>query len=685
MESVGHAAAAELRETQARGDGRLAEARARVLSLEEEVANVQRRAADGRREAEELVKVAESKLGAERKAASEAAAEAEAHSAAALAAIETEVAATAMRASEAEEATEKAKREVAAARAELGATHDALNESRRTATSLQTQLADLEEHAKIGTVERYEQTVSTLQSQRDASASALREVQESLTESEARYAALNREKMRETSARISSDARASEAVEELESKREELHKLQQLLQQQEHRLAKSGRLEVAAGLGTPNGGRGGGLGTSMVLGDLREQDEDEESMPSPISIPSLPMSPMVGRGGGTTAPVSGGRFGAAAALETENGRLRANVTRLEEQSSKARQVMGEMRNELERLRSAPAVADGRGGSGAADEVAALQGEKAHLLAYTEVLQVRCDELSRQAALAGSSSSAADSSAAAASAPSAEVQMLRGRVKTLDEAAAKARVELRQCQLDKAHAEQQVSTLRNELSAVRLSARSKATEAEAAGAGAWGELGSGGSAGGGEAVAHLQARLTEMTTALGERTSECETLKRQLNGGGLVATLQQKLATAEADLTRLVAEREKLMEISNMLRADLNRTLSESFVAPSSAAATERAEREVASRYEAKLTQVESAMRELVGQNSTLKAELRRWTTDTSEEVPHHQQYLPTPRTAVGAAAGIGAAAASAAGAVGGAHGGGGRRSGFAAMSPPQAR
>ena len=38
MESVGHAAAAELRETQSRADARRAEARSRVLGLEEELA-----------------------------------------------------------------------------------------------------------------------------------------------------------------------------------------------------------------------------------------------------------------------------------------------------------------------------------------------------------------------------------------------------------------------------------------------------------------------------------------------------------------------------------------------------------------------------------------------------------------------------------------------------------------------
>ena len=46
----------------------------------------------------------------------------------------------------------------------------------------------------------------------------------------------------------------------------------------------------------------------------------------------------------------------------------------------------------------------------------------------------------------------------------------------------------------------------------------------------------------------------------------------------------------------------------------------------------RAEREVASRYEAKLGEIEASMRELVAQNSALKAELRKWTEHTEAEV-----------------------------------------------------
>ena len=80
------------------------------------------------------------------------------------------------------------------------------------------------------------------------------------------------------------------------------------------------------------------------------------------------------------------------------------------------------------------------------------------------------------------------------------------------------------------------------------------------------------------------------------------------------------------MSRLVAEREKLMEISNMLRADLNRVTASALqpAAPDGLAVREAAEREVASRYEAKLGEIEASMRELVGQNGALKAELRRW-------------------------------------------------------------
>ena len=95
--------------------------------------------------------------------------------------------------------------------------------------------------------------------------------------------------------------------------------------------------------------------------------------------------------------------------------------------------------------------------------------------------------------------------------------------------------------------------------------------------------------------------TALRQLLSGRASATSCAEMRPEGGGASASLQTKPApAAEADVTRLVAEREKLMEISNMLRADLNRVVSDGFRAGGGdgAAAAERAEREVA-RYDAK--------------------------------------------------------------------------------------
>ena len=114
----------------------------------------------------------------------------------------------------------------------------------------------------------------------------------------------------------------------------------------------------------------GGVGSATI----KERDEDDESLPSPVSIPSIPVSPMVGRGTAASAAAAnagtpaGARFGAAAALEAENGRLRAKVAHLEEQASKTREVVGEMRAEMERQRVAgvsATAAEGAASSSAA--------------------------------------------------------------------------------------------------------------------------------------------------------------------------------------------------------------------------------------------------------------------------------------------------------------------------------
>ena len=141
------------------------------------------------------------------------------------------------------------------------------------------------------------------------------------------------------------------------------------------------------------------------------------------------------------------------------------------------------------------------------------------------------------------------------------------------------------------------------------------------------------------VSQLQARLTQLTQQLADRTREAEEARVRSEGGGLLTQLQSKLATAEADVARLMVEREKLMEMSNMLRADLHRATANALLPAADggagAGAAEvraRAEREVASRYETKLGEIEASMRELVAQNAALKVELRKWTEHTEAEV-----------------------------------------------------
>ena len=200
-------------------------------------------------------------------------------------------------------------------------------------------------------------------------------------------------------------------------------------------------------------------------------------------------------------------------------------------------------------------------------------------------------------------------------------MLRARVKSLEEGATRLRAELRD-----ARAAQRVAT--SEIAELRA----KPAEPDPAS----GMVG----------FERMQAKLTEMTKALEERTRECEGLKLQLDGGGVVQTMKARLEAAEADLTRLVAEREKLMEISNMLRADLNRVLTESFATPNPQVAAERAEREVATRYEAKLSQIEISMKQLLGQNKALKDDSR--TLDSTDRgLDQNLAQLETNRSRLG--------------------------------------
>ena len=85
------------------------------------------------------------------------------------------------------------------------------------------------------------------------------------------------------------------------------------------------------------------------------------------------------------------------------------MSSLEESAIKTRTVMAEMTGELEKLRLSKSqsaslnnslAADGSGVVGTREEwsteLSALQSERSHLLAYTELLQSRVDEMAKEA-------------------------------------------------------------------------------------------------------------------------------------------------------------------------------------------------------------------------------------------------------------------------------------------------
>ena len=391
---------------------------------------------------------------------------------------------------QAEVEVEAARREARGARAEQAIAQEQAAEAQAALREGRAgqQRSDEERDAAAGA--RHAEAVDTLQVQRDEAHERLRGEERRAVQLEADLAGARAELTRAAAAREDADAR--EAT---------------LLGVQEQMAAQLGEVRMRAASG------GGPLSTPGGMGF-------DEELPSPVSIPSLPISPMPSKWGAATsshAPptahnlsgLSGGLSDTArarrGALEAENGALRAEVASLEAQALKMREAVSAMRREMEQT---------RGGDGASA--------------------------------------------------------------------------------------------------------------------------SGGSA---ALVSQLQARLTQLTQQLADRTREAEEARVRSEGGGLLTQLQSKLATAEADVARLMVEREKLMEMSNMLRADLHRATANALLPAADggagAGAAEvraRAEREVASRYETKLGEIEASMRELVAQNAALKVELRKWTEHTEAEV-----------------------------------------------------
>ncbi|CAM9603172.1 unnamed protein product, partial [Ascophyllum nodosum] len=110
----------------------------------------------------------------------------------------------------------------------------------------------------------------------------------------------------------------------------------------------------------------------------------------------------------------------------------------------------------------------------------------------------------------------------------------------------------------------------------------------------------------------------------------------------LARLKARCADLEGEVERLAAERDKLMDIGNSLRAELNRALSNSFQreggAPAEARikdAVSRAQREARLKYQAKyrsrVAEVEAAFAQLAAENRRLKAKGR--VGHVSEAVP----------------------------------------------------
>ena len=173
-----------------------------------------------------------------------------------------------------------------------------------------------------------------------------------------------------------------------------------------------------------------------------------------------------------------------------------------------REVVGGMRQEMEQLRTQPEQMAHPG----AEELSASISENAHLASYNELLQQRCEELGR--GVDGGSATV-------------EIRMLRGRVKTLEEAAQGSRASMRHA----LEGGEETNRLRGELAAVT----SRSAEAGRASSGL---------------VSQLQGRVTELTSQLATKSAECEALRAERDGGGHTRELQAKLATAEGEALQL---------------------------------------------------------------------------------------------------------------------------------------
>lgn len=227
---------------------------------------------------------------------------------------------------QAEVEVEAARREARGARAEQAIAQEQAAEAQAALRDSRAGQQRSDEERDAAAAARHAEAVGTLQVQRDAAHERLRGEERRAEQLEADLASARAELTRAAAAREDADGR--EAT---------------LLGVQEQMAAQLGEVRMRAASG------GGLLSTPGGMGF-------DEELPSPVSIPSLPISPMPSKWGAAAsshAPptahnlsgLSGGLSDTArarrGALEAENGALRAEVASLEAQALKMREAVSE--------------------------------------------------------------------------------------------------------------------------------------------------------------------------------------------------------------------------------------------------------------------------------------------------------------------------------------------------------
>jgi hypothetical protein len=99
-------------------------------------------------------------------------------------------------------------------------------------------------------------------------------------------------------------------------------------------------------------------------------------------------------------------------------------------------------------------------------------------------------------------------------------------------------------------------------------------------------------------------------------------------------LRAKLKEAARDLKKVIKEREKLLDISNMLKAQLNKAKADKDTSKRPKTPTRDYSKELQDRYEAKIQNLETSMRELAENNRALRYELDRLHSNHNSKAEH---------------------------------------------------